>query len=420
VATILPLAVPPKLRSYLRPGRTTSARLAHLIAQRQRVCDGVVLDPTLWSRQADLARVARAARVDTILDPRSLELASAGGHLRTGIKDLPWYTSTVQGPGSLAHVAAQEELVGPIAEYISNRDITAVLIPGHFIESKSDPWIGIDNDLSLRLQQHLIASGRPDVRVIRPLYLHSNLLRQTRDLESIRESLVLDGVSAIWLAVHPFGTSSAGPLSLRRYIEAAYELKRTNLPVMGLNTGTIGLLLMAVGALDGIESGLTDGEGFDIGQHAAPPAPKGNGATIGSTPRVYIPTLGVFLTTKEARAFFSVRGMTGQHACQIGCCPRGVEDMIGRRLDHFIVSRDREVADLSAVPTHLRARVYLDSYLRPASDRAVAAERAHPRMKSVRKRLDDWRRTVSSAVDGGAATDVSASSRDLSSGTADK
>ena len=94
--------------------------------------------------------------------------------------------------------------------------------------------------------------------------------------------------------------------------------------------------------------------------------------------------------------------------------------MIGRRLDHFIVSRDREVADLSAVPTHLRARVYLDSYLRPASDRAVAAERAHPRMKSVRKRLDDWRRTVSSAVDGGAATDVSESSRDLSSGTADK
>src|SRR5205823_1235341 len=137
---------------------------------------------------------------------------------------------------------------------------------------------------------------------------------------------------------------------------------------VGLSTGAVGLLLMALGALGGIESGITDGETFDASQHLRRPRVQRDGKPMGATARIYLTTLQTSLTTTEATAFFGTRGMTGQHICQNPnhCCRRGLRDMLANRVEHFARSRQGEVARLSEFPRHRRPQLYLDETLRPA------------------------------------------------------
>lgn len=332
-----------------------------------------------------------------MLDPRSLELASSGGRERKGVADLPWATSIVHTPEFLIDGSHRHEVLTELATYASQRPITAVLAPTHLIERSDDAWIEVDDLLVSDLRSNLDRVGAGNVRIYRPVYLHSGLLRDAGFLHSLATRLRNSPADAVWLGVHPFGTSRSGPLALRRYVDACVALHSAGLPLIGMHTGTVGVLLMALGAISGIESGVTDLENFDQSQFGE--MPKKDGKTIGATPRIYVSSLGVFMTQREAREFFSKRGMTSQHACQAGCCRRGVEDMYRYRINHFVTSRRAEVDRLSRTPPHLRPRVYLDEFLRPACDRAVAASRLFTSLNRTRRRLDDWRATVAGILD---------------------
>jgi len=387
---------PPQVRGYLRPGRSSAGRLKAVIAAGDRPCDGLVLDAASWPRLADLAEAAEGASIETVLDPRSLELSSEGGRARGGVAGLPWAGTAPHDRAALRTRADRAQVVVPLAHFVKDHNLHAVLAPTHFIESPHDEWLRIDEALTNELRDALDSLGRRDARVYRPLYVPSRLLGRRIGLGDILVgALEHTPADALWVAVHPFGVS-AGPLAIRRYVDFCRALHATGRPIVGLHTGTVGLLLLAIGAVSAIESGVTDGERFDFDALTQlPRQPREGEKIIGSTPRVYLQSLGAFLTTKEAQAFFSVRGMTASHACQSKCCPRGTTDMISRRIDHFVLRRQAEIEAIARVPAHRRAKAWLDTELRPASDRAIAAERAHPRLRSVRRRLDDWRRVVS-------------------------
>jgi len=399
MSNVLSLVQESHLASYLRPGRLASAKLRDLIAQGQRPCDGLVLDPLLRQRQLELAGVARAANVEVVLESHSLALASPGGRARTGVADLPWAGDQVQTSGTLGNLQEARRVARSLAEYAVEFGFSAVLAPTHFIDGPRHPWLDVDDQLVSELRSQLDDLGAGDILVYRPLYLHGNLLRDSAEIARISSRLLASPIDAVWLAVHPFGTTSSGPLALRRYVDGSRQIHSAGVPVIGLHTGTVGLLLMALGCLSGIESGMTDLEGFHIERLTSAPAPQEEGRAIGATPRIFVQSLGAFLTTQEARAFFGARGMTSQHVCQAGCCPRGFEDTVRDRLRHFALSRAKEVRELERAPIHLRPQTYLDEFLRPASDRAVAASKAHPRVAAARRRLDDWRQTYSGILE---------------------
>ncbi len=89
------------------------------------------------------------------------------------------------------------------------------------------------------------------------------------------------------------------------------------------------------------------------------------------------------------------RGMKARFACQTeGCCRRGYLDMISQPRRHFVVQRINEVNRLSWVPERLRPRVYLEEFLRPATDSIIAAARIEPRLKRTQHALESWRLTL--------------------------
>jgi hypothetical protein len=255
----------------------------------------------------------------------------------------------------------------------------------------SDAWLAIDRELVLHLRRALDTRGRASTPIYYPLTLRSQVFCDDDERASLMRHLADLPVDAVWLRIHPFGTTSSGPLALRRYMTACRHLHALGIPLVAAHTGTVGIPLLAFGAAGGVESGLTLGERFTLDRYLR----RSDGKGFAPAPRVYLDAVGAYLSREQAKAFFEKRGMRAAHGCKDSrCCPRGLNDMINDPRRHFVVQRSAEITKLSKTPRELRAGIYMEEFLRPASDAAVRAAKAEPALESARKRLDGWRGTL--------------------------
>jgi hypothetical protein len=387
-------ALDPPLGNYLRPGRNDHTVIQQLLSESRLSATGLVIDPTLIARQEDLAHEAGRQGIETVLDPRSVDLSTPAGFLLSGVSGLSW------APGA-PHVA--EELSGAsglllaeaLAEFAVANVLSAVLAPTHIIANTDDPWLLVDAELVGHLRRALDARGRTKSPIYYPLVLRSQMLYDEQERQRLIAHLEALPIDAVWLRVHPFGTTTSGPLALRRYIHACRDLHQLEVPLIAEHTGTVGLPLLAFGAVGGIESGVTLGERFSLDRYTR----VSEGAGYLPPPRVYVSGLGAMLSRAQARSLFSKRGMRAAHGCQDQrCCPHGWEDSIANPRRHFVVQRGSEIDRLTGTPAELRPTIYLNDVLRPASDAAIRAAAAEPALEPVRKRLDSWRATLGSLL----------------------
>lgn len=385
-------AVSDPLGSYLRVGRHDHIFLAQMLVEGRGV-GSLVADPAQAEQHKDLWVEAHQQGVETVLDPRSLELSTPGGILRAGAADLPWAPAGLHTPDSLFGQAG-EDLCDQLADAVATASHSAVLAPTHFLASATDPWLEVDADLTLALRSSLNRAGLHRVPIYYPLITRTENFHDPQWREAIIWSLSRLPIDAVWLRIHPFGTAKSGPLALKWYLEACRDLHRLGRPLVGEHTGSIGVALMAFGALGGVESGVTVIDHTDLSAWLRAPKKPGGG---GGEARIYLQQLGAFLERSKADALLSRPGMKSAHAClDTGCCPRGWKDTQSRYREHFVTQRQREVQALSVIPEPLRAGHYLETFLRPASDKAVRASDMEPALMPVRKRLESWRGTLGS------------------------
>lgn len=320
-----------------------------------------------------------------------MELASQTAGSRAALASLRWASAGQKQPDELSE-SAGKEVAQAIAEFVVGNGFSTVLAPTHFLASTKDPWISVDAFLTQAVRTCLDTMGASRIPIYYPLAIPSAVFRESslrKDIVRILKDLPIDSV---WLRVHPFGTTASGPIALRGYIEACQEFHQLGTPLVAERTGTVGIALLAFGAVGGIESGITTGESFDFGRLTRPPK---KGRAFLAHPRVYLRELGAFLPSKGARAFFDLRRMKTFFGCRERCCPRGLQDMLGDPRKHFVVTRAREVARVSSVPVTLRRQTYLEDFLRPATDLALQASRVYPELDKQRRRLESWRGTLS-------------------------
>lgn len=377
---------------YFRPGRNDHRALLSLIAEGASDFTGLVLDACLEDRQMELRTEARRHGLETILDTRAIDLATPGGIRRSGVIDLPWAGDLQPHRPELLGGLGSGAFVTEVANHVADHDYTAVLAPTHYLQGFPDPWFEVDRKLTRELRLALDARGCRDVCIYYPLAIPGTVMRDP----ALRKAMIarLSGlpIDGIWLRVHPFGTTSSGPLALRRYIEGCREFQTLGVPLVAEHTGTIGVALLAFGAVGGIGSGVTYGERFDVGALLRPPS---SGSAFSPSPRVYIASLGAFLTRKQARKFFENRQMRGLFACHAdGCCRRGAPDMEADPKRHFLLRRAGEVNFYSRPPEPVRAGLYLEEFLRPATDLALRAARVDSALEPTRKRLEGWRQIL--------------------------
>jgi hypothetical protein len=381
------------LGSYLRPGRNDHWVLIQMLEANAGSYSGFVFDPCLEDRHRSLKEATAKHNLEAILDPRSIDLATEGGIARTGVASLPWGldASTPHRPTQLKD--AGKLVAEQIAKHAVDNCYTAVLAPTHYVAVSHEEWCAIDGELTKELRQALDALGGQEVLIYYPLAVSGAAFRSWNERHRLKTHLTGLPIDAVWLRIHPFGATDAGPQALRGYIEACWDLHALDVPLVAERVGTVGLALMAFGAVGGIESGVTVGERFNF--HSVRRKPKEGDKGFLLPPRVYLAELGVFLKSKQASEFFEIRGMKSKFGCRdTDCCRRGVEDMIRDPRSHFLRKRSGEVVDIGRRPDELRAASYLDEFLRPATDLALTASRAYPLLEKTRVRLERWRTTL--------------------------
>ena len=387
---------PEPLGSYIRPISRDINVLSELLASGQPIGSGIIVDARPPEKSDDLRQTAKSRGVELVLDPNSVELSTDGGIDRSGMLQLPWSGGECDTPDSLGRRA--EAVVESIAATAVTMSVDAVLAPAHFLESLPSRWLDLDIQLAEALRRALDEDPRGrKIRIYYPLVSNLGVLSRGPILARIRDELQRlrqdEVIDAIWLRMHAFGSTSSGRLNLRRYADVSRRLHPVGVPIIGERTGTVGLALMSLGCIAGIESGVTHGERCDIRALQREPRPGQGG--FAPAPRVYLPAIGAFLNREPARQFFSAPGIKNWFACQRPCCRRGFLDMLADPRRHFLITRASEVRELAAVPAEVRPEHYLTTWLRPASDRVIRASRVLPELAKQRRRLDDWRETLS-------------------------
>ena len=398
-------AVPPQLGTYLRPNQVDhKALLAFLAGGPPAGLDGVVFDPTLDSIQRELRDEVRERGMESVLDPRAMELALIGGFVGAR-RALPWAGKQAHDCASLTGTAGRD-CVKRIVEWAAPRRFSSILAPTHYLaEGFADPWFGIDRDLAVALRETLDEAGMDKVPIYYPLAIKGDVFFDKRQRDQLHAALGAMPVDAIWLRIQPFGTRSSGN-AVRKYIRACADLHSTALPLVAEKSGTTGLALLAFGAVGAIESGVTIGEHFDANGLLSL---REGGKPFTPQARVYIPELQIFLSKKQAGTFFENRTIRSYYACkQDDCCPRGSDDTLDNPKRHFLRRRTGEIKRLSALPESLRASRYMEEVLRPATDRMAKAVKAEPQLESTRQRLDTLRGVLGAILENEQPTTFSA------------
>lgn len=402
---------PEPLGLFFRPGRNDHGVLLNMLASGDASCFGAVIDPTRVDRHSELRDVLIDKRLDAILDPLTQQLALPGSYGEKLAK-LPWANN--ERPHTFADFKGSNlrGAVSAIGDYIGEQKFTKVLAPTHLIRLENDPWLEVDIDATIKLRAYLDNIGLSGIPIVYSLALSYKLFRDKTQRRKVIARIKALPVSEIWLKIDRFG-SHASPTATLAYIEAAKDFAEMGVPLVADHVGgAIGMALLAFGSAGGLAHGITLGERFDSSNWR-----KISSGTPFSPPRrVYFPTLDMLLKPSEARALIdSSARMKAMFGCSDGhCCPRGTKDQLENAGRHFVVQRMKELGSLSQIPEQLRPQRFLDSHLRPATDKALAAATINwgddgmaKRMQENRKRLDALRVTLGKHAEGFVPTVVS-------------
>jgi hypothetical protein len=221
-------------------------------------------------------------------------------------------------------------------------------------------------------------------------------LRDARARAALVAALKALDIDGIWLRLHPFGTNASGPVALRRYALIARDLVPLEVPVVAERTGTVGVALLAMNAVGGIECGVTLGERFDASRLTRTGA---RGDPYSHPPLVYLESIGEFARRADAREMLAQRHLRPILGCpDLACCRGGPDDMVKNPRRHGVVQRIREVREVAEWPEHRRPHEYLQMVRRRA-DTAIRLGTANPIVEKARSRLESWHGTLSALLD---------------------
>src|SRR5206468_5564761 len=137
------------------------------------------------------------------------------------------------------------------------------------------------------------------------------------------------------------------------------DLQSLGVPLVAERSGTVGLGLLSLNVVGGIECGVTVGEGFDATRLLK--ARPEEGSAFSSSGRVYFSVIDTFVSRKEGRALFARRATKGALGCRDAtCCRHGPDDMVRDPRRHGLIQRIREVDAIGSTPAHRRREAYLE------------------------------------------------------------
>jgi hypothetical protein len=145
------------------------------------------------------------------------------------------------------------------------------------------------------------------------------------------------------------------PEKLRLYVEFLLAIKSQGIPVIASRTSAFGLVLAALG-IHAFDSGLAQAEASNLAQLNRPLTARDRerrrqGKSGGADQRIYFEALKTTMKGAHATAITERASLRSRVICNHSCCQyRRFEDLAARRRQHFLCTRDAELAELRSRP----------------------------------------------------------------------
>lgn len=358
---------------------------ARLLAERRLAADALILDARNHKRHEALRREAHAQSIALWFDSQAMELALPGAVSKTHAS-LAWARNTVHEPEDFTAEVVRT-YARQLAEFAIDGGYSTVLAPTHYVAEEGSEWLDIDRALVEALHEALEKRAGASIQIVYPLALHANLLADSSiraDLVRTLRRLPIDRVS---LRVHPFGYRS-GPAAMRNVIRAALELQTAGHPLLIERAGIAGLAAYAFGAVDGIESGVTFGDTFDVNDRLKPSIQGSQPSSFAPPQQIFLDAFGMTVKRTVAEQLLaSSRGKQWFGCRDPLCCAHGVKSMLDDAFRHSALTRQRQHAALARTPPTMRAGVFIDTVVGPAADMLSRASEIDERFRAKHKQM---------------------------------
>jgi len=309
--------------------------------------DRLVVDAHVPGQTDDLAMLARRAGIPLLVDPQTYYLQDHQ-HPDDLWARLPFAAAESLSAADLSVRHRQDQLVADCVRYQISAGATAIIPPYVHLEHAGDDYIAVQAALWRRTAVYL-SDQQIELPVVAVVALGWRLLDQTigkRALAPLWNALtaldpdeVAVAASKVHLGARPFDR-------LNELVVLIQQLSR-HYPVLAWQQGLLGEACVAAGAT-GYETGIARREHCDV-----PTSKSDRRAPYQPGPRsarpVYVRRLGRAIPKNTVRQLRKHRSLWVQVLCdEPRCCPAG-DQVLGDARQHAIVSRARDLAELSTV-----------------------------------------------------------------------
>jgi hypothetical protein len=366
--------------------------LSALLAEGKLTATTLLLDARSHDRQQSLREEARAASRQLWLDPQGLELSLPSGVTDSHMQ-LPWAKELRRADALTAK--QRKSAAMSMAAFAGDGEYSGIVVPTHFLADDHTQWLEGDAAMAAELHETLDIIGAKRIELIYPLTLSSKLMSDAAFQRLLRRQMSAAPIDRLSLRIHPFGANS-GPNVMRRLIEGLSELRQSELPLLIERAGFAGTMLFALGVVDAVESGIAIGDSFDIAGRLRPAGMEGSGPT---KRRIYLEALGRTIDVSAAHAVMATAIGKTRFACKVrDCCPDGAKDMLRDPRRHSVLARQRQLAELAAVPVSQRAEYFVQRVFTPVCDSLSRASQSVPEFLEVHRRALSVKETLKSVL----------------------
>lgn len=339
-------------------------------------------------RQKSLVRLLKDRQAEIVLDTNCAEL-SVAGRFAGSVKSAPW---SAQGRALEATdfiAGTNRSVIEPIARYVVNNEITAVLSPSHFLGDHGHDWFRTDLKACEELRKALDHYGGGFIPIDYPVIASYAQFRDPKFRKTVCDELRNLPIDRIWLRIAGFGVAATGE-GVSRYIEGSLDFHELGVPLIADCVGGLAALAVAaIGGVSGFASGLEGRQRFDTSDWLKSSPRKGGG---GGSKRIFMHGLDRSLSIAETRQLFDdTRTSRHMFGCSDPNCCGDIEKMLGNPEAHQAVQTGKIVKSLSDIPESLRAEQFVEKFL---LERFKTAERAN----RIRNMNDSTRRKIAASA----------------------
>lgn len=306
----------------------------------------LVVDAHVPLRNSSIAEVARHAGVPLLIDPETIYLQDTV-HREAPWAKVPFAHLPAVAASDLMSVAAQESLVHSVINYQLEHGATQLIAPYVHIERPSPGWVQVQAGLWRRTAAYVGEAGI-HLPVIALLAVGWRCLHPIRGLPALADAW------AALAALHPAevaiaaSKAHAGTQPYDRIVELLMLVRQLaqTYKVTMWQQGLLGEACV-IGGAAGYECGIGWRDKCDL-QSRMRQYRKPSGGYPGPRP-VYIAELGRGVSKHRIELAHSKRAIWSRLICPFpDCCSPGGSDLLTDARRHSVISRARELHQLSA------------------------------------------------------------------------